>query len=159
MNVKSASDSIVQDVYEYEDKIMTFREFLEETVKITVHRYQTSKDWNERFKIFGMFNASVKEYLADELGEEWLEVKRGDYWCGSSGFTDTIDDIIAAHINSGDSNVIDIIKKSLTSRNNTVIVTVELIRAIIKSQNAELRHLLGDFSIAAKLQEGVHLNT
>lgn len=44
MNVKSTSDSIVQDVYEYEDKIMTFREFLEETVKITVHRYQTSKD-------------------------------------------------------------------------------------------------------------------
>ena len=27
--------------------------------------------------------------------------------------------------------------------------------AIIKSQNAELRHLLGDFFIAAKLQEGV----
>ena len=66
-----------------------------------------------------------------------MEVKREDYWCGSSGFTDTIDDIIAARINSGDSEVIDIIKKSLTSKNNTVIVTVELIRAIIKSPNAE----------------------
>ena len=44
---------------------------------------------------------------------------------------------LTARINSGDSEVIDIIKKSLTSKNNTVIVTVELIRAIIKSQNAD----------------------
>ena len=29
-------------------------------------------------QVFGMFNASVEEYLAeDRLSEEWLEVKRG----------------------------------------------------------------------------------
>ena len=100
MNVKSTSDSIVQDVYEYEDKIMTFREFLEETVKITVHRYQTSKDWNERFKIFGMAgtqradkikNIDVDEAAANVIdgvkdgivavfidGEQWEEDKLED---------------------------------------------------------------------------------
>ena len=100
MNVKSTSDSIVQDVYEYEDKIMTFREFLEETVKITVHRYQTSKDWNERFKIFDMAGAQradkIKNIDVDEAvtnvidgvqdgivavfidGEQWEEDKLED---------------------------------------------------------------------------------
>lgn len=113
MNVKSTSDSIVQDVYEYEDKIMTFREFLEETVKITVHRYQTSRDWNERFKIFGMAGAQ----RADKIKN------------------------------------IDIIKKSLTSKNNTVIVTVELIRAIIKSQN--IGHIInGDYGISFEKEKG-----
>lgn len=82
MNVKSTSDSIVQDVYEYEDKIMTFREFLEETVKITVHRYQTSKDWNERFKIFGMAGAQradkIKNIDIDEAAENVIDgVKDG----------------------------------------------------------------------------------
>ena len=100
MNVKSTSDSIVQDVYEYEDKIMTFREFLEETVKITVHRYQTSKDLNERFKIFDMAGAQradkIKNIDVDEAvtnvidgvqdgivavfidGEQWEEDKLED---------------------------------------------------------------------------------
>ena len=82
MNVKSTSDSIVQDVYEYEDKIMTFREFLEETVKITVHRYQTSKDWNERFKIFGMAGAQhadkIKNIDIDEAAANVIDgVKDG----------------------------------------------------------------------------------
>lgn len=82
MNVKSTSDSIVQDVYEYEDKIMTFREFLEETVKITVYRYQTSKDWNERFKIFGMAGAQradkIKNIDIDEAAENVIDgVKDG----------------------------------------------------------------------------------
>lgn len=153
-------ERLVEDYYNIVDEYVKFpytRGYYRRTLRTNQVRVHVSRAVRLMYgyQVFGMFNASVKEYLADELGEEWLEVKREDYWCGSSGFTDTIDDIIAARINSGDSEVIDIIKKSLTSKNNTVIVTVELIRAIIKSQNAELRHLLGDFFIAAKLQEGV----
>ena len=135
-------EEFVEDYYNIVDEYVKFpytRGYYRRTLRTNQVRVHVSRAVRLMYgyQVFGMFNASVKEYLADELSEEWLEVKREDYWCGSSGFTDTIDDIIAARINSGDSEVIDIIKKSLTSKNNTVIVTVELIRAIIKSQNAD----------------------
>ncbi len=135
-------EEFVEDYYNIVDEYVKFpytRGYYRRTLRTNQVRVHVSRAVRLMYgyQVFGMFNASVKEYLADELSEEWLEVKREDYWCGSSGFTDTIDDIIAARINSVDSEVIDIIKKSLTSKNNTVIVTVELIRAIIKSQNAD----------------------
>ncbi len=65
------------------------------------------------------------------------------------------DDILAARIDRGDAAVIDAVREALLSDNNTVLVTVPLIRGIVKSRNTELHDLLAKFLLAARLQEGV----
>ena len=65
------------------------------------------------------------------------------------------DDILAARIDNGDSKVIEGCKEAILSDTNTVIVTVPLIRGIVKSKNTELHDLLAKFLVAARLQEGV----
>ena len=52
------------------------------------------------------------------------------------------DDILAARIDRGDAAVIDAVREALLSDNNTVLVTVPLIRGIVKSRNTELHDLL-----------------
>lgn len=47
------------------------------------------------------------------------------------------------------------VKDILLSDNNTAVITVDLIRGIIKSSSAPLHRLLSDFLLAARLQEGV----
>ena len=65
------------------------------------------------------------------------------------------DDILAARIDRSDAAVIDAVREALLSDNNTVLVTVPLIRGIVKSRNTELHDLLAKFLLAARLQEGV----
>ena len=65
------------------------------------------------------------------------------------------DDILAAGIDRGDENLVSAVKDAILSDNNTVLVSVPMIRGIVKSRNTELHELLAKFLVAARLQEGV----
>ncbi len=65
------------------------------------------------------------------------------------------DDIIAARIDAGDREVIELIKDMITSENNTNILSCCVIRAVIKSSDNELHELLCKLLVAARLSEGL----
>lgn len=100
-----------------------------------------------KYYYFGIFGCSICDYIKDKMSEEALDFKR-------HGIA-IYDDIIAAEINAGNTQVIEAIKEGLLSDNNNVFISVEIIRAIFKSENRELWDLLGKFLLAARLQEGV----
>ena len=84
--------------------------------------------------------------------EEKLDYKRHPVY----GFTmQYLDDLIAAAIDRGDEAVTAAVKDILLSDNNTAVITVDLIRGIIKSSSASLHRLLSDFLLAARLRRGV----
>lgn len=104
---------------------------------------------------FEIYGVSAADYLRDNLTPELLDYKRNI----DSTFNDVAirhaDDILAARINAGDTGVIEAIKEAILSENNTVIVTREMILAIVKSKNGELHEILGKFLVAARLSEGI----
>ena len=65
------------------------------------------------------------------------------------------EDILAARIDKGDEAVIAAVKEAFLSDRNTVLVTVPLIRGVVRSRSGELHGLLAAFLLAARLQEGV----
>lgn len=65
------------------------------------------------------------------------------------------DDLIAAELDAGDTDLAKILEDILMSENNTNVVSRDIIRGIVKSDNAHLHKILGDFLLAARLQEGV----
>lgn len=65
------------------------------------------------------------------------------------------DDLIAAELDAGNTDLSQIIEDILLSENNTNLVTTAIIRGIIKSSHTYLHKVLGDFFLAARLQEGV----
>ncbi|MBD5502114.1 MAG: DUF4132 domain-containing protein [Lachnospiraceae bacterium] len=106
----------------------------------------------DTYRIFGMFHCSVDEYLKNELSEEYLDFKKSNFeTMGSYIF----DDCLAARIDAGDKEVEQSIREILLSENNTAVVSVEIIRGIMKSSDTGLHQLLCDFLLAARLQEGV----
>lgn len=65
------------------------------------------------------------------------------------------DNILAAELDLGNQRVKEALRSILLSENNTGRVTTGIIRGIIKSDDEEMHRLLGDFLLAARLQEGV----
>ncbi len=65
------------------------------------------------------------------------------------------DVMIAAELDFGRTKLAQSIEDILMSENNTNIVTTNIIRGIVKSDNTNLHKILGDFLLAARLQEGV----
>ena len=65
------------------------------------------------------------------------------------------DVFLAERINSGDTEVIGLLKDMITSENNTNVLSYFDIRTIIKSDNEELHKLLCGLLVAARLQEGL----
>lgn len=106
------------------------------------------------YMVFGSYHATVADYLMDRLSPEALDFKRHDNYYGKLHLT-CFDDILAARINAGDAQVIDAVQEAFLSENNTVIVTSDIIRGVIKSKSKELHELLAKFLVAARLQEGV----
>lgn len=102
------------------------------------------------YLVLGFFKCTLSQYLTNELSEELLDFKENGY----SRFG-TLDHMIAQAIDSGDIKFITCIQDMILSDNNTIVVTRDVIRGIIKSSNGELHELLGKFLLAAKLQEGV----
>ena len=103
-------------------------------------------------RVMNFYECTLADYLLDRLPEEKLDYKRHPVY----GFTmQYLDDLIAAAIDRGDEAVTAAVKDILLSDNNTAVITVDLIRGIIKSSSASLHRLLSDFLLAARLQEGV----
>ena len=114
----------------------------------------------QAYKVLGTYGVTPFEYLAERtaggasLDEEFLDFKRNDTFTRDLHMVQ-FDDILAARIDNGDSKVIEAVKEAILSDTNTVLVTVPLIRGIVKSRNTELHDLLARFLVAARLQEGV----
>ncbi len=114
----------------------------------------------QAYKVLGIYGVTPFEYLTERtaegtaIDEEFLDFKRNDSYARDLHMVQ-FDDILAARIDQGDSKVIEGVKEAILSDTNTVLVTVPLIRGIVKSGNAELHELLAKFLVAARLQEGV----
>lgn len=108
------------------------------------------------YMVFSTYKVSIEDYLMDKLSPEALDYKQHDtrYYYGKLHMA-YFDDILAARINAGDTRVLHTLQDALLSENNTVIVTTDMIRAIVKSSAKELHELLAKFLVAARLQEGV----
>lgn len=106
------------------------------------------------YMAFSTYHVTVEDYLTDKLAPEALDFKRNDNYYGKLHLS-CFDDILAARINAGDKNVIEAVQEAFLSENNTVIVTSDIVRGVIKSGSKELHELLAKFLVAARLQEGV----
>ncbi len=62
--------------------------------------------------------------------------------------------MLAAQIDRGNKKTIQAVKDVLLGDNNTMMISHELIRGIVMSKDEDLYRVLGDFLLAAKLQEG-----
>ena len=112
------------------------------------------------YKVLGMYGLTPVEYLTERhpdgtpVDAELLDFKRNDS-SGRDLHMVRFEDILAARIDRGDEAARSAVRDAFLSDNNTVIVTVPLIRGVVKSRDAELHELLAKFLLAAKLQEGV----
>lgn len=106
------------------------------------------------YMVFASYQVTAADYLMDRLSPEALDFKRHDNYYGKLHLA-YFDDILAARINAGDKQVIEAVQEAFLSENNTVIVTTEIVRGVLKSNSKELHELLAKFLIAARLQEGV----
>ncbi|MCF0111671.1 MAG: DUF4132 domain-containing protein [Erysipelotrichaceae bacterium] len=108
------------------------------------------------YMVFGTYQVSVNDYVRENLEEELLDFKknteenRNFKMCLSMQ-----DDMFAARIDANDTQFIETVKEAFLSDRNTVVVSRELIRGVVKSHNTELHDLLGKFLLAARLSEGV----
>ncbi len=106
------------------------------------------------YMAFSTYHVTVDDYLMDKLPPEALDFKRNDNYYGKLHLA-CFDDILAARINAGDKGVIEAVQEAFLSENNTVIVTSDIIRGVLKSGSKKLHELLAKFLVAARLQEGV----
>ncbi len=103
---------------------------------------------------FKFYGAGLIDYIKNNLSEELLDYKlNGSGYMGIS--IRMLDDLVFAGIDKGDSELIAAIKEMFTAENNNLVVTREIIRGVVKSDNEELNDLLSGFLVAARLQEGV----
>lgn len=62
--------------------------------------------------------------------------------------------ILAAQIDRGNEKTIQAVRDILLGENNTAMISHELIRGIVMCKHEDMYRLLGDFLLAARLQEG-----
>lgn len=96
-----------------------------------------------RLKFYG---GNLADVLTGKVDPEIYDHARTEYW--------TYDGMLAAQIDRGDEKTIQAVKDILLGETNTLMISYELIRGIVKSKNKELYQLLGQFLLAARLQEG-----
>ena len=114
----------------------------------------------QAYKVLGIYGITPAQYLtAKGPAPSFDDPELADFISNDSYGRDLhlplLDDILAARIDLGDEDVVEEIREAILSDNNTVLVSVPMIRAIVKSKNTELHDLLGRFLLAARLQEGV----
>ena len=102
------------------------------------------------YYIVGMLGLKIGG-LKPLVYDEWDDnIKRSIYL--SLRMTDTF---IAERINSGDEEVITLLRDMITSENNTNVLSYYTIRSVICSDNGELHKLMCGLLVAARLQEGL----
>lgn len=96
-----------------------------------------------------IYGVSLADFLLNKMPEKMLAYKQEDWKLSN------LDDLIAAHLYAGDASVKNAVIEIINADNNTAVVTGDIIRGIIKSDDAELHALLGRLLVAARLQEGL----
>ena len=121
--------------------------------------YRSKNVFDHAQRIFELMNCY---YIIGSLGlkigglkpvvcDEWDDnIKRSIYL--SLRMTDTF---LAERVNSGDTEIIGLLKDMMTSENNTNVLSYYDIRTIVKSDNEDLHKLLCGLLVAARLQEGL----
>lgn len=87
------------------------------------------------------------DLFTGQADEELIDFARNEHWRYA--------DILSAEIDLEKEKTISGIRTIFFGENNTSMVTTQLICGITKSKNQELYQLLGNFLLAARLQEGV----
>lgn len=96
-----------------------------------------------RLKFYG---ASLADVLTGNVDAEIYDHARTESWSYAG--------ILAAQIDKGNEKTIQAVKDILLGEGNTAMISRELIRGIVMSKSEELYKILGDFLLAARLQEG-----
>lgn len=92
------------------------------------------------------YGEELGNILTGQVEPEIYDHARTEHWNYSG--------ILAAQIDNGNKKTIQAVNDILLGESNTAMISHELIRGIVKSNNTELYELLGKFLLAAKLQEG-----
>lgn len=108
-----------------------------------------------RLKFYGLslgkvLTGGMDEGISDPGYREHCEVvydhARTNYWAYAG--------LLAAEIDCGNQETIQAVKDILLGEGNTAMISHEMIRGIVMSKSQEMYKLLGDFLLAARLQEG-----
>ncbi len=92
------------------------------------------------------YDASLADILTGNVAPEIYDHARTEFWAYSG--------ILAAQIDLGNQDTIRAVKDILLGEGNTAMISHEMIRGIVMSKSEEMYRLLGDFLLAARLQEG-----
>lgn len=96
----------------------------------------------------GMFKISPIDFLLknyDEVAKEEFYYNYGNLYSA----------IMAMYLDEGNQQVIELVKNKMLCENNYGTVEADDVRAIVMSRNSECIKLLGDYLLAARLQEGI----
>lgn len=158
-----------------------FKEHLEKLVHICVpegresefyyaidqlNQYQMTAGWYRRSVRGKSYLPFVRRAVKVLLSYSWLKyfkVDIVDIWLGQAE-PETFDfcktqrwnyaEILAAEIDMGNEKTIQGVKDVFFGENNTALLTYQLIMGVAMSKNEDLYKILGDFLLAARLQEG-----
>ena len=114
----------------------------------------------QAFKVLGIYGLTPAMYLtASSPAPSFDDPELADFIKNDTYTRDLhmagFDDILCARLDRGDREAAEAVREAILSDNNTVLVSVPMIRAIVKSKQEDLHDLLGRFLLAARLQEGV----
>lgn len=98
------------------------------------------------FSKFSFVEYSLTDIIKNQVSDDVREFLK-DYL--------NVDDLIAVYLDFNNEELENTLEEVILCENNTYIVSVDIIRGIIKSDNKKMHKLLGDFLLAARLQEGV----
>ena len=131
-----------------------------------LNQYQLTAGWYRRSVRGKSYLPFVRRGIRILWSYSWLKyfkVDLIDIWMGGAE-PEVMDfarhqtwnyaEILAAKIDLGDQKTIEGMKDILLGENNTGMLTYQLIMGIVMSKNQELYEILGNFLLAARLQEG-----
>lgn len=98
--------------------------------------------------ILGCKADNMEDFVLSRYEDDTYSYLR-KYFCYDSSL------VIAARIDMGDTKVINSVKEMITSENNDTVITVEIIRAVMRCSNEELHNLICGLLVAARLSEGL----
>lgn len=92
------------------------------------------------------YHSSLAEVLTGQTSAEFYDHARIESWSYAG--------MLAAQVDLGNQETIAAVRDILLGEQNTAMLSHELIRGIVMSKSKDLYQLLGDFLLAARLQEG-----
>ncbi len=92
------------------------------------------------------YGGSLAKLLTGEVEPEIYDHARTEYWQYSG--------ILAAQLDRGNEETLQAVRDILLGEGNTAMISRELILGLIKCKREDMYKLLGDFLLAARLQEG-----